>query len=198
SADPGLMRRKWGVPAEAPLVGIVARLVPIKGHELFIDAAADLLARRPDVRFAIIGDGERRQELQRYAAQRLVPVVFTGWESDLPAVYAALDVVCLTSFNEGSPVALIEALTAGKPVVSTPAGGVTDLIEDGVNGLLVRSRDPGELSQTVERILADPELARKLGERGRATAYPRYDVGRLVEDMRELYAQLLAAGSPSP
>src|SRR5205823_510091 len=96
AADPAVMRRKWGVDPEAPLVGIVARLVPVKGHELFIDAAAELLQRRPEVRFAIIGDGERRQELERYTRERQVPVLFTGWESDLPAVYAALDIACLT------------------------------------------------------------------------------------------------------
>ena len=190
--DPVLMRRKWGLSLEAPLVGIVARLVPVKGHELFLDAAAELHQRMPEVRFVVLGDGERRTELEAYAAARDVPVVFAGWEMDLKAVYAALDVVCLTSFNEGSPVALIEALTAGKPVVSTPAGGVVDLIRDGENGLLIADRDPAAFSRAIQRLLDDRELARAIGSRGRHSVYPRYDVSRLTADIRALYAGLLA------
>ncbi|MBV9119358.1 MAG: glycosyltransferase family 4 protein [Chloroflexi bacterium] len=186
------MRAKWSVPMDAPLIGIVARLVPIKGHELFIDAAAELQSVKPDARFVLVGDGERRAELEAYAAAKGVGVVFAGWESDLPSVYAALDVVCLSSFNEGSPVALIEALTAGRPVVTTPAGGVVDLIEDGKNGLIVSERDPIAFAGAIQRLVDQPELARELGERGRASAYPRYDVSRLVADIRALYGQLLA------
>jgi glycosyltransferase involved in cell wall biosynthesis len=190
--DAEAMRRTWGVPPEAPLVGIVARLVPVKGHELFLDAAADLHARRPDARFVVVGDGERRAELEAYAAALGVPVVFAGWESDLPAVYAALDVVCLTSLNEGSPVALIEAMAAGKPVVSTPAGGVVDLIQDGENGVIVGERDAAQFSRAIQRLLEDRDLAAALGARGRASVYPRYDVSRLAADISALYGELLA------
>jgi glycosyltransferase involved in cell wall biosynthesis len=192
-ADPSLMRRKWGLPLEAPVVGIVARLVPVKGHELFLDAAAELLRRRPDARFVVVGDGERRAELEAYAARAGVPAIFAGWESDLPAVYAALDVVCLTSLNEGSPVALIEALAAGKPVVSTTAGGVVDLIRHEDNGLLVAERDPRAYSQAIRRLLDDPPRAAAMGARGRESVYPRYDVRRLADDMRGIYAALLAS-----
>src|SRR5262249_1251939 len=114
-ADGSSMRRKWDVAPDAPLVGIVARLVPIKGHDLFLEAAAELHCRRPDIRFVLVGDGERRHELQTYAAKLELPAIFAGWETDLRSVYAALDVVCLTSLNEGSPLALIEAMSTGKP-----------------------------------------------------------------------------------
>lgn len=191
AADPSVLRRKWGVPLEVPLAGIVARLVPVKGHELFLDAAAELHHSRPDARFVLVGDGERRAELEAYAATLGVPVVFAGWETDLKAVYAALDVVCLTSFNEGSPLALIEAMATGKPVVSTAAGGVVDLITDEENGLLVLDRDPEAFSQAIQRLLDDPSFAATIGQRGRASVYPLYDVSRLVADIRVVYAELL-------
>ena len=190
-ADPAIMRRKWGVPLEAPLVGIVARLVPVKGHELFLDAAAELHRSRPDASFVLMGDGERRVEIEAYAAKLDAPVVFAGWETDQRAVYAALDVVCLTSLNEGSPLTLIEAMTAGKPVVSTAAGGVVDLIHHEDNGLLVRERDPRAFSQAIQRLLDDPSLAAAIGKRGRESVYPLYDVSRLVRDIRAIYAELL-------
>lgn len=189
--NPTVMRHKWGLPLDSPLVGIVARLVPVKGHELFLDAAALLSRRRPEVRFVLVGDGDRRGELEDYAAACGVSAVFAGWETDLKSVYAALDVVCLTSFNEGSPVALIEALTSGKPVVSTPAGGVVDLIRDGENGLLVSDRDPGMFSQAVERLLESHQFAETLARNGRASVYPHYDISRLTTDMAALYSELL-------
>jgi glycosyltransferase involved in cell wall biosynthesis len=189
--DPALMRAKWGVPLEAPLVGIVARLVAIKGHELFLDAAALMHRRRPEVRFVLVGDGERRRELEKYARRAGVAAVFAGWESDLRSVYAALDAVCLTSHNEGSPVALIEALAAGKPVISTAVGGVVDLIEDGVNGLLVRDRSPAAFASCIDWVLDEPAEAQAMGQRGRASVYPEYDVSRLVRDVEALYERLL-------
>lgn len=191
-ADPATMRRKWGVPLEAPLVGIVARLVPIKGHELFLDAAADLHSSRPDAHFVVVGDGERRAELEAYAAGLGLQVVFAGWEMDQKAVYAALDVVCLTSLNEGSPVTLIEAMTTGKPVVSTAAGGVVDLIQHEHNGLLVSERDPRAFSEAIQRLLDDASFAAELGRRGKESVYPLYDVSRLAGDLRAIYAELLA------
>ncbi len=192
SADPGAMKAKWHIPASSPVVGIVARLVPIKGHELFLDAAAMLHKRLPEVAFVVIGDGARRAELEHYAKEVGGPATFTGWETDLASVYAALDVICLTSFNEGSPVALIEAMAAGKPVVSTAAGGVTDLIDNGINGMLVESRDVAAFSEAIENLLLDHQLASQIGARGRASVYPRYDITRLANDMRRCYRDLLA------
>ncbi|MDE3074163.1 MAG: glycosyltransferase family 4 protein [Chloroflexota bacterium] len=192
SASGAAVRAKWRIPPEAPLVGIVARLVPVKGHELFLDAAAEIQRHRPDIHFAVIGDGERRAELEAYAKAHGARVIFTGWETDLPEVYAALDAVCLTSLNEGSPVALIEALTAGKPVVSTAAGGVVDLIQDGETGLLVRERNAGDFAAALLRVLDSPREAQAMGSRGRAAVYPAYDIGRLAADMDALYRDLLS------
>lgn len=193
-APRGALRQELGVPPAAPLVGIVARLVPIKAHDDFLRAAARLLQARADVHFAIVGDGERRAALEALAEELGLAerVHFVGWRRDLPAVYADLDVVCLTSRNEGSPVALIEAMAAARPVVATAVGGVPEVVQDGVSGLLVPPRDPEALATAIAGLLAEPARAAALGRAARAAVYPRYSSQRLVRDMETLYARLLA------
>jgi glycosyltransferase involved in cell wall biosynthesis len=193
-APRGVLRRELGVPDTAPLVGIVARLVPIKAHADFLHAAARLRAEWPDIHFAIVGDGERRAALAALAGELGLAdrTHFVGWRRDLPAVYADLDVVCLSSLNEGSPVALIEAMAAGRPVVATAVGGVPEVVQDGVSGLLVPPRAPAALAAAVASLLRAPERAAALGQAARAAVYPRYSAGRLVRDIETLYARLLA------
>ncbi|MGH2519879.1 MAG: glycosyltransferase, partial [Chloroflexota bacterium] len=165
-ASPAILREKWGVPNGNRTVGIVGRLVPIKGHELFIDMAARVQRERAGVSFVVVGDGERRQELEQYAAGVGAKVIFTGFEADRPAIFAALDVVALTSINEGSPVALIEAMAARRPVISTAAGGVVDLVHSGETGLVLPSRDPSAFAEALLRLLDEPAEARRLAEAG--------------------------------
>jgi glycosyltransferase involved in cell wall biosynthesis len=197
----GQLRAELGLPSEAPLVGIVARLVPIKAHEDFLRAARLVLAQRPEARFLIVGDGERRAELEALV-DRLglrTAVRFLGWRRDLERVYADLDVVALASRNEGSPVALIEALASARPVVSTAVGGVPEVVIDEQTGVLVPPSDPARLAEAVLRLLAEPDHARQLAAAGRRHVYPRYDARRLVDDMRALYlAELAARGRPVP
>jgi glycosyltransferase involved in cell wall biosynthesis len=140
-----------------------------------------------------VGDGERRAALEALAAELGLAdrAHFLGWRRDLPAVYADLDVVCLTSLNEGSPVALIEAMAAGRPVVATAVGGVPEVVQDGVSGLLVPPRDPAALAAAIAGLLAEPARAAALGRAARAAVYPRYSSQRLVRDIEALYARLL-------
>lgn len=195
------LRTELGVAPETPLVGIIARLVPVKAHEVFFEAAQRVAAALPDARFVVVGDGERRAELQALV-ERLgltASVKFVGWLRDMPRVYAGLDVVALTSRNEGSPVALIEALAAARPVVSTAVGGVPEVVIDQETGLTVPSGDAAGLSEGILRLLRDRELAERLGQAGRRHVYPRYDSSRLVDDMRSLYRRELATrGRPLP
>jgi glycosyltransferase involved in cell wall biosynthesis len=191
----GSLRAELGVPEETRLVGIVARLVPIKAHEVFFEAARHVRQQIPDALFLVVGDGERRAELEGLV-QRLglqAAVRFLGWRSDLPRVYADLDVVALTSRNEGSPVALIEALAAARPVVSTNVGGVSEVVVDGATGLTVPPDEPLQLAAAMERLIRDRALAEQLGNAGRRHVYPRYDSSRLVEDMRALYLRELSS-----
>jgi glycosyltransferase involved in cell wall biosynthesis len=191
----GALRRELGIQAGTPLVGIVARLVPIKAHEVFLEAAMRIRAALPAVRFLVIGDGERRQELETLAHKLGLAdsLTFLGWRRDMAGVYADLDVVALTSLNEGSPVALIEALAAARPVVSTAVGGVPEVVIHGETGLTVGVSDASALADAVLALLRDPSLAATLGAAGRRHVYPRYDSSRLVNDVRKLYLRELAA-----
>jgi len=192
-ARAGEFRRELGVEPGQPLVGIVARLVPIKRHEVFIAASALLAARIPDARFVVIGDGERRAELEALARRQGLGerVKFLGWRQDLDRIYADLDIVMLTSANEGSPVSLIEAMAAARPVVATVVGGVPDLVEPGVNGLLTRAGDPSAMAEAVATLVADPERRRAMGKAGRKRVRDAYGVDRLVSDVDRLYTDLV-------
>jgi glycosyltransferase involved in cell wall biosynthesis len=125
-------RKECGALDDDIFVGTVGRLVPVKNHELFLSAIKKLREQREkmDVRFAIVGDGELRRELHDFSGALGIQdhVVFSGWQKDLAGVYAGLDIVALTSNNEGTPVSLIEAMASGKPIISTKVGGVVDLM----------------------------------------------------------------------
>jgi glycosyltransferase involved in cell wall biosynthesis len=190
----GQLRTELGLDADTPVVGIVARLVPIKAPEMFLRAAAQILAAEPRTRFVIVGDGERRQELEALSTDLGLKdtLRFLGWRRDMPRVYADLDVVALTSLNEGSPVVLIEALAAARPVVSTAVGGVPEVVVDGTTGLTVPVSDVSALAEAILSLLRDPARAERLGQAGRQHVYPRYDSSRLVDDVRQLYLRELA------
>ncbi|HZR84626.1 MAG TPA: glycosyltransferase [Candidatus Binatia bacterium] len=194
----GELRRELAIPDDAPLVGIVARLAPIKAHEVFIAAAARIAQRLPSCRFAIVGDGERRGELECLVAARGLRdrVAFLGWRADLERIHGALDVAVLTSRNEGSPVALIEAMAAGVAVVATSVGGVPDLIEDGANGLLVEAGDDAAVAAAVVQLLGDSARRQALASAGRASVLERHSADRLVEDVDALYGELLNEALP--
>lgn len=209
SRQAGELRRELGIEAGVPLVGIVARLVPIKAHHLFLTAARDVARARPDAQFLIVGDGELRADLEAQARQlgcRIVsheggaptavpsgsgPVVrFLGFREDLPRIYADLDVTVLCSLNEGLPVTIIEALAAARPVVSTEVGSVADLIVPGHTGALVPASNPEALAKAIEAQLADPERAFAMAQRGQAHVFPKLSVDRLEQDLRGLYREL--------
>lgn len=191
----GEFRRELGIDPDVPLVGIAGRLVPIKAHEIFLQAAVTIRAALPNAQFVVIGDGERRQELETLAKNLglTASVRFIGWRRDMVRVYADLDVVSLTSLNEGSPVVLIEALASARPVVSTAVGGVPEVVVDGVTGITVPVSDVQALAEATLTLLRDHVLARKLATAGRQHVYPRYDSSRLVEDVKALYLRELAA-----
>jgi glycosyltransferase involved in cell wall biosynthesis len=190
----GQLRREYGLDDRVQLVGIVGRIFPIKNHRLFLDAAARIVAQKGGVRFVIVGDGALRGEMEHYVdelgfADR---VIFTGWRRDLPRVYADLDVLVVSSDNEGTPVSAIEAMTAGRPVVATRVGGLPDLIEEGRTGLLAPPRDPEALAAAVLGLLHDPQNAARIGQTARAMAQERFAVQRLIADTERLYLHFLA------
>jgi glycosyltransferase involved in cell wall biosynthesis len=182
-------RKALGLPADALVVGFVGRLVPVKQPLALLEAFAQLSASHPAAVLLVVGDGELRPAVERDVERRGLSerVVFAGWRSDLPNVYSAVDIVALTSRNEGMPVALIEAMAAGRAVVATDVGGVADLVEHGTSGLLVPSGDMRALGDALARLAADPDERRRLGRNGRAHALARYRADRLADDLDRLY-----------
>ena len=200
SRRPGTLQRELGLAPETPLAGIIARLVPIKAHDVFVHACARAAEVNPALHFAIVGDGELRAQVERHVAEHQLTgrVHFLGWRTDLNPVYADLDVVVLCSTNEGLPTTLIEAQAAGIPVVSTPVGSVAEILEDGVTGHLVPVGDYTALGDRIAELSLDPERARAMGARGRDRARARFGVARMVDDMDRLYGRLLEAKGVTP
>ncbi len=193
----GGLRRELGIGPGDPVVAMVGRLTAIKDHALFLAAARLVREARPTAVFLLVGDGPLRREMEEKArALGLADAArFTGWRSDLERVYADADVVALTSVNEGTPVCLIEAAAAGRPVVSTAVGGVAEVVRDGASGLLARGRDPGELASMILRLLDDPPQAAAMGEEGRRIVSGRFTEERLLRDMAGLYDRLLSGAA---
>jgi glycosyltransferase involved in cell wall biosynthesis len=187
----GSFRREGGFSTETPLVGIIGRLVPIKNHELFLAAAGRISQARPEVRFAIVGDGERRAALEALVEESGLAdrVWFAGWRDDLPRIYADLDILVISSNNEGTPVSIIEAMAARVPVIATAVGGVPDLLRGGQLGTLVPPEDAEALAEAILAVL-DAPLQPQLVE-AQEWALTRYEADRLIADMRQLYDDLL-------
>lgn len=184
------LRRSIGVSEDATLIGAVGRVVPIKNLEMLVDA----VTRLPDVHAAIVGDGESRQLLKSYTDRAGVAdrVHFVGWWPDVPGAMADLDVVVLTSRNEGTPVALIEALAARRPVVATDVGGVRFVVEDGVTGLLSAPDDPAAFAERLDWALRHRKEMKAMALEGSQQVRTRFASDRLVSDIRDLYDELLA------
>lgn len=184
-------REALQIPRDAAVVTTVGRLTAIKNHALLLEAGRIVAERAPHVVFLIVGDGELRHDLEGRAAAGLRGRVrFLGWRRDLATIYGASDVVALTSRNEGTPVALIEAMAAGVPGVATRVGGVPDVITDPGVGTLVAPDDPVALAAAILGLLASPQARREIGARARASVIGRFDVRRLVDDVDDLYRSM--------
>ncbi len=190
----GVLRRAAAIAEDAPLIGMVGRLVPIKDVPTFLRAACLVRAARPEARFVLVGDGEERPALERLARELGMDgtVRFFGWRHDLTSVYGDLDLVVNSSRNEGTPVALIEALAATRPVVATRVGGTPDLLGDGERGRLVPAGDPEALARAVLETLGEAEASRRRAQAGRDHVLARHGAERLVRDVDALYRELRA------
>jgi glycosyltransferase involved in cell wall biosynthesis len=182
-----------GFAPDARLIGIVGRLFPIKNHALFIEAAARIAAVEPAARFVVVGDGTLRPALAQQARRLGIGdrVLFTGWRTDLPRIYADLDVLVVSSNNEGTPLSAIEAMAARCPVVATRVGGIPDIITDELTGRLVLPGEVEGIAGAVLDLLADPENALRIAGNAMTEARQRFDVKRLIQDMDGLYRELL-------
>jgi len=193
-ADRRAARAAMDVPPDAPVISTVGRLTAIKQHDLLLEAARQIVVAHPRAVFLIAGDGELRSELEASARRLGIDqrVRFLGWRRDLTTIYGATDVFAITSRNEGTPVALIEAMASAVPGVSTNVGGVGDVIADDTLGRRVPDGDPRAFAQAVNALLNAPER-RAIGERARQHVLARFTVERLVSDVAALYRQLTSA-----
>ncbi|MFA4991730.1 MAG: glycosyltransferase family 4 protein [Candidatus Omnitrophota bacterium] len=175
-------------------VGIVGRLVPIKNHKMFLRVVSRLAACPLRFKVVIVGDGEMRGDLVRYASELGIGgmVEFMGWVTDLKMIYEDLDIVVLTSFNEGTPVSLIEAMAAGRPVVATKAGGVPDIVREGESGYLLDSGDEPGFAGRLSELIRDPSKRKAFGSFGRELVRSRFSKERLIKDTGRLYNNLLS------
>lgn len=188
------LRPSLGLADGVPLLGIVGRLVPIKDHVTLFQALARLYTEGRGVHLTVVGDGEERARLEGLASSLGLGlrIHFLGWRVDLETILKELDVVICSSRNEGTPVALIEAMAAGIPVLSTEVGGVADLVTHGLTGWLVSPGDPDAMASGIRHLLDDGPLRGRLAAAGRDVALDRHDVARLISRVEALYADVLA------
>lgn len=186
------LRSEWGVPADAKLVTLIARLVPIKRVDRFLRVAHRLSAD-PAVHFAVVGDGELRDQLRAMASDLGLSgrITWTGFRKDIREVCFASDLVMLTSDNEGTPVSLIEAQASAVPVVGTDVGGVRSAVHHGETGFVLPVADEAAMALATAELLADGALADRMRHRGRENAIRLFSVERLVSDVDSLYRKLL-------
>ncbi len=205
----GRFRKKIGISDKTILIGIIGRLVPIKNHEMFFEAVCLFLKENPeiDVKIVVAGDGECRSWLEEYCRRRELTdhVIFLGWIKDVSLVYADLDILALSSLNEGTPVSIIEAMASSVPVIATQVGGIQDLIGEPVHaskqncgftvcqrGILCSNRDSAGFFKGLSYLAAEePMIKNARIQRARAYVVKKYAKERLLKDVESLYDQLM-------
>ncbi len=192
----GESRRYLGIPGDRFAVGWIGRMTAVKRTDDVLIAFKSLRDSGVDAVLCMVGDGPDRIPLEQRAHELGVArdTVFLGYQEDVAPFYAAFDVLVLPSGNEGTPVTVIEALAAERPVVATRVGGVPDVVRDGEDGFLVEAGATEDLADRLGRLARDPALRARMGKKGRERVLPRYAVKRLVDDVDELYRSLLSAG----
>jgi glycosyltransferase involved in cell wall biosynthesis len=190
------LREEYGLPAEGPMIGVVARLEAEKGHPTLIEAWPQVLAEFPDATLLVVGEGSRRAALEAQVAALGLSrsVVFTGRRDDVPAVTAALDVAVLPSYREAQGLTILEAMALSRPVVASNVGGIPEMIEDGRTGLLVPPHDPAALAGAITRLLRDHPLADTLARAAHDQVHERFCVELMARAVETIYDESLAAG----
>ncbi len=184
-------RRRLGVPEDSLVVAYVGRVTRIKRPDRFLAVVREVRRAVPTARFLVCGDGDLRGDLESAVDMR-DSLHLLGWRADVETVYAAADLVLLTSDNEGMPVSLIEAGLAGVPTVATNVGSVSEVVQDGTTGLLARP-EASELTRHTVALLRDEGLRRRMGQEARAWTAQRFGAERLVQDTHDLYASVALA-----
>ena len=193
------IRRQWGVAPHAPLLIAVGRLAPAKGHRDLLQALGELIKqeRWREVRLLVVGAGALLAELKRQAADAGIAdrVIFTGFQRDVVPFLRAADVFVLPSIQEGLSLSALEAMALSKPVIACRVGGTPEVVVDGETGLLVAPGNASELARALERLLANPEEARRMGAAGQARVREAFDLEHMVLRIEQVYRNLVAAAA---
>lgn len=181
-------RRKLGLDPAGSWIVIVGRLIPLKGHKYLIRALALLMERFPTLGIVIVGEGEEEPSLRQQVTQSGLTgrVVFLGLRRDVPEILRTMDVLALPSSREGLPIVLLEAMSAGLPIVATRVGGIPDVVQNGETGLLV-DQDPFAIAQALKTLFDNTDMRKKIGENARKVALDRYDIRKVTERYEGLY-----------
>jgi glycosyltransferase involved in cell wall biosynthesis len=183
------LRDDYGMEPWSQIVGVIARLEPEKGHQTLIESWPIVLRDVPDAYLLIVGEGSERGALEGRAAAKRVAhrVVFTGRRDDVPAVTAALDVAVLPSRREAQGLSILEAMALSRPVVASDVGGIPEMIEDGVTGLLVPHDNPRALAAAIVRLLTDHALADTIARQAHDLVHDRFCIELMVKQIEEIY-----------
>lgn len=189
SATPAKLHEELWLPHQAPIVGNVAALVPHKGQKHLVEAASLVVRQVPDARFVIAGEGELRGALEKQIKEHRLEkhVILAGFRPDALSVHKAFDVFVMSSVTEGLGTSLLDAMACGKPIVATAAGGIPEVVIDGVTGLVVPPRDHEAMAGAIVRLLNDERLRRRMGDAGLARAIERFSAERMVQDTLRVY-----------
>ena len=191
-APPCTMRDEFGIPCDAPLLGVVARLEAEKGHRFLIEAMPAILEASPDAWLVIVGEGSQADALRAQAAAISERIVFTGRRDDVSSLTADLTVAVLPSLREAQGISILEAMARRRPVVASAVGGIPEVITSGVDGLLVPPADPGALAAAVVSLLGSPVLRERIGEAGYRTVRDRFSIDAQVKRIEVVYDEELA------
>jgi glycosyltransferase involved in cell wall biosynthesis len=194
------IRKEFNIPEKALLVSFVARFIHDKNPLPLIRAFKEVQQNHPDMYMLMVGDGPARPEAMKLADELSISnhIFFPGFRSDVPAILAASDIFCLPSIKEGLPVSLIEAMAMGNAVIATAVQGCTDVVTDGVDGLLVEMKglEPG-LSNALQRLADEPLLLHQLADTGRKTVETRFDAIMMTQHIENIYLELISKNNTS-
>ncbi len=188
------LRKEHDISPDEFIFGVMARLDSQKGHEFLFEAVAKIAERRRDFRVLLVGDGDRREQLQSMADRLAISdrLIFAGFQSDVVGYYATMDVKVLPSLYEGLPLCVIEAMAMEKPVIATEVDGTPEVVQNERNGLLVPPRDSAALAKAMEYALNHQEEISVMGLEGRRWVKERFSLERQIEETEALYERLLA------
>ncbi|MFQ5873747.1 MAG: glycosyltransferase family 4 protein, partial [Dehalococcoidia bacterium] len=189
------VRQQLGIGRDQPLITVVARLIPGKGHRYFLEAATQVLRARSETCFLVVGEGPQRDELEKLTVALGIrhAVSFLGFRKDVATLMRASDLIVLPSLEEGLPIVLLEALALARPVVATAVGGVPEVVRHQKTGLLVPPKDRRRLAEAMLYLLSDPEEAQKLAERGKQFVSQQFNVETTAHKIAEVYREVLSS-----